>query len=95
MKLNTNRTLLIEGKPIICGGGGDGSGTVNANPDCYIFDQSSWKFLVNLGTRRSEASSVVLGDELWVKFLINCEHNVNISSSSNQLGLPNLTQPDP
>ena len=67
MKLNTNRTLLIEGKPIICGGGGDGSGTVNANPDCYIFDQSSWKFLVNLGTRRSEASSVVLWDELWVK----------------------------
>ena len=80
MKLNTNRTLLIEGKPIICGGGGDGSGTVNANPDCYIFDQSSWKFLVNLGTRRSEASSVVLWDELWVKFLMNCEHNVNILS---------------
>ena len=75
MKLNTNRTLLIEGKPIICGGGGDGSGTVNANPDCYIFDQSSWKFLVNLGTRRSEASSVVLWDELWVKFLMNYEEN--------------------
>ena len=71
MKLNTNRTLLIEGKPIICGGGGDGSGTINANPDCYIFDQSSWKFLVNLGTRRSEASSVVLWDELWVKYIMN------------------------
>ena len=82
LKLNSNRTLLIEGKPIICGGGGDGSGTVNANPDCYIFDQSSWKFLVNLGTRRSQASSVVLWDELWVKFLMNCEQNVNISSTS-------------
>ena len=80
MKLNTNRTLLIEGKPIICGGGGDGSGTVNANPDCYIFDQSSWKFLVNLGTRRSEASSVVLWDELWVNESPTQPKNISLSA---------------
>ena len=73
--------LLPLDKPVICGGGGDGSGTGSANPDCYMFDQTSWKFLVNLGTQRREASSVVLWDELWVRFLMIPNVNIPIWGS--------------
>ena len=68
---------LVAEKPVICGGGGDGSGNGKANPDCYVFDQNAWQFLTNLGTQRKEFSSVVLGDELWVSVI---NPNLNIDS---------------
>ena len=82
MRNNLIFYLLPLDKPVICGGGGDGSGTGSANPDCYMFDQTSWKFLVNLGTQRREASSVVLWDELWVRFLMIPNVNILIRDHS-------------